>query len=223
MSSIAIENQPEMQYEYKEEPCYIIQIEDLKKEMSDLYQKCLEGKRGFVDTTMLQWFREDPDGRKLPTSYKLKWEKINNSHIYFYRVILDEMEELMEFAINNNLFTKNITTEYGSGKRIETLIKQEKEKIRKYTEIVFKKEAASLWIFEELHRVRDYATEGMTQQKHDHMVTTCKGLVILSQGLRRNKWEKKIEKSQLKIINMLTRLMKEEHWKQIYLKRRLKT
>ena len=36
MTSIASENQPEMQYEHKEEPCYIIEIKDLEEKMGDL-------------------------------------------------------------------------------------------------------------------------------------------------------------------------------------------
>ena len=38
--------------------------------------------------------------------------------------------------------------------------------------------------FAKIHAVKDKAGEGMTQQEHDAMVTTCKSLTIISQNLR---------------------------------------
>ena len=54
--------------------------------------------------------------------------------------------------------------------------------------------------FAKIHAVKDKAGEGMTQQEHDAMVTTCKSLTIISQNLRNTSSKNNIMKEAQEIF-----------------------
>ena len=54
--------------------------------------------------------------------------------------------------------------------------------------------------FDKIHAVKDKAQEGLSQQEHDSMVTTCKSLTIISQALRNTSSKNNIMKEAQEIF-----------------------